>query len=125
MGNPADLPRSDEGPVLPSSPAVSVDVSVSPVLSSSLAPDAVPVVSRLRLVSGDVTLRGATLRLSGQDAEGATGTAVERLVDLDAGRTTVLDDIGLALDPTALRQDEELRSGWVRVELESEGRLLA
>src|SRR3978361_71245 len=124
MGNAADLQLSTEGLVPASSPAITVDVTVTPVLSYALAHNAVPVVSRISLSSSTRTVRGATLRLSVADAEGAIGTAVERLVDLDAGRTTVLNDVGLALDPAAMLQVEERRPGWVRVELESEGRLL-
>jgi hypothetical protein len=125
MGNAADLELSTEGPVPPSAPAIAVDVTVTPVLSYALAHNAVPVVSRLTATSSTATFRGATLRLSVQDAEGAIGSAVERLVDLDAGQTTVLNDVGLALDPAAMLQVEERRPGWVRVDLESEGRLLA
>src|SRR5215213_8949605 len=106
MGNAADLQLSTEGPVPPSSAAVSVDVTVTPVLSYALAANAVPVVSRLALTGGDVALRSATLRVSVQDAEGAIGAAVERLVDLDAGRTTVLDAVGPALDPAALHGED-------------------
>ena len=124
MGNAADLQWSTEGPVPPSSPAIAVDVTVTPVLSYALAHNAVPVVSRLTLTSSTATLRGATLRLSVQDADGAIGGAVERLVDLDAGRTTVLNDVGLALDVAAMAQVQERRPGWVRVEVEAEGRLL-
>jgi hypothetical protein len=125
MGNAADLRLSTEGAVPSSSPAVSIDVTVSPVLSYALAYNAVPVVSRLTLTSGDLTVRGATLRLSVQDAEGAIGSAVELLVDLHAGATTVLGDVGLALAPAALLQVVERRPGWVRVELQAEGRVLA
>ena len=124
MGNAADLDLSTGGPVPPSSPEVTVDVTVTPVLSSALAHNAVPVVSRLILTSSTTPLRGATLRLSVQDAEGAIGTAVERLVDSDAGQTTVLNDIGLTLEPAAMLQVRERQPGWVRVELESGGRLL-
>src|SRR4051794_778353 len=124
MGNTADLQLSPEDPVPPSAPSVAVDVTVTPVLSYALAQHAVPVVSRVTLTSADRTLRGATLRSSVQDAEGAIGTVVERPVDLAAGRTTVLDDVDLALDPAAMLQVEERRPGWVRVELESEGELL-
>src|SRR3954468_8625884 len=124
MGNAADLPLAIEGPVPPSLPAVSVDLTVTPVLSSALARSALPVVPRLTLTSDDADLRGATLRLSVHDAEGEIGAPVHRLVDLDAGRTTVLGDPGLALDPDTLLRVRERRAGWVRVELEAAGELL-
>ena len=123
MGNTADLQLSTEGPLPSSSPAISVDVTVSPVLSHALAVNAVPVVSRLTVTS-DRALRAATVRLSVQDADGAIGPAVERLVDVEAGRTAVLADPGLALDPAAMQQVAERRPGWVRVDLEADGRLL-
>jgi hypothetical protein len=122
MGTTADLQLSPEAPA--PSPAVSVDVTVSPVLSHALAVHAIPVISRLTLTS-DRPLRGATLRLSVQHADGPVGPAVERLVDLDAGRTTVLHDPGLVLDPAALQQVQERRPGWVRADLEDDGQLLA
>src|SRR4051812_4513762 len=124
MENAADLQVSTEGPAPSSSPTIGVDVTVTPVLSYALAHTGVPVVSRLTLASSS-TVRGTTLRLSVHDADGAIGTVVERLVDLDAGRTTVLHDVGLTLDPAAMLQVEERRPGWVRVELADGGRLLA
>src|SRR3954465_650651 len=92
MGNAADLPLAIEGPVPPSLPAVSVDLTVTPVLSSALARSPLPVGPRLPLTSDDADLRGATLRLSVHDADGEIGAPVHRLVDLDAGRTTVPGD---------------------------------
>ena len=125
MENAADLQLGTEGPAPSPSPAIGVDVTVTPVLSYALAHNGVPVVSRLTLTSSGTTVRGATLRLSVHDADGAIGTPVERSIDLDAGRTTVLNDVGLALDPAAMLRVEERRPGWVRVELAGEGTLLA
>src|SRR3954471_2794312 len=124
MGNAADLQLATEGLVPPSLAAVSVDLTVTPVLSHALACSAVPVVPRLTVTSNDTTLRGATLRLSVRDADGELGSPVERLLDLDAGRTAVFDDLGLTLDPDALLRVPERRAGWLRVELESDGELL-
>src|SRR4051794_17282881 len=122
MGNVADLQWSTEGPD-PSSPAVTVDLTVQPVLSAALAHVGVPVVSQLTLCS-TVPVRGARLRLSVADAGGPLGSPVERVVDLAPGQTTVLDDAGLLLDPVALGQAGEHRAGTVQVELESGGQLL-
>src|SRR3712207_2516082 len=119
MGNAADLPLATEP-----SPAVSVDVTVSPVLSCALTSH-VPAVARLSVTSHGAPVRGAVLRLSVQDAEGAIGAAVERQVDLDAGITTVLDGVDLALDPATLLRVGQRGAGWVRAELESHGRVLA
>ncbi|KGH45629.1 DNA helicase [Modestobacter caceresii] len=125
MRNAADLQVSSEGPAAASSPSVSVELRVSPVVSYALAALAVPVVSRLTLAGSTSTVRGAALRLSVQDAQGELAPAVERLVDLEAGRTTVIDDVGLTLDPATLRQGGERRPGWVQVELAAAGQVLA
>ncbi|MCZ2849206.1 DUF3320 domain-containing protein [Modestobacter sp. VKM Ac-2978] len=125
MRNAADLQVSSEGPAAASSPSVSVELRVSPVVSYALAALAVPVVSRLTLAGSTSTVRGAVLRLSVQDAQGELAPAVERLVDLDAGRTTVIDDVGLTLDPATLRRGGERRPGWVQVELTAAGQVRA
>ncbi|WP_281425388.1 DUF3320 domain-containing protein [Modestobacter italicus] len=124
MGNAADLQWSSEGPAQPSPSPVTVDLTVVPVLSEALAHSAVPVVSRLTLTSTDSSLQGATLRVSLHDAQGPIGAAVERLVDLDAARPTVLGDVGLTLDPATVPQGPDERPGWVHVGLESSGQVL-
>ncbi|MCZ2818614.1 DUF4011 domain-containing protein [Modestobacter sp. VKM Ac-2984] len=121
----ADLQVSTEGPAAASSPSVSVELTVSPVVSYALAAHAVPVVSRLVLAGSASTLRGGVLRLSVRDAQGDLGPTVERLVDLEAGRSTVLDDVGLTLDPATLCQGQESRPGWVHVELAAADQVLA
>ncbi|WP_299957417.1 DUF4011 domain-containing protein [uncultured Modestobacter sp.] len=123
MGNVADAQWSSEGPARPSTSPVTVDLTVAPVLGQALAHSGVPVVSRLTLTGTGTTVRGATLRVGVQDGGGPVGAAVERLVDLDAGRTTVLD-VDLALDPAAMQQVAEDHDGWVQVELETAGRVL-
>ncbi|GAB3359042.1 DUF3320 domain-containing protein [Modestobacter lapidis] len=102
-----------------------MELTTTPVLSSALAHAGVPVVSRLALGSSGGDLRAALVRLTVADAEGPIGAPVERLVDLTAGRTTVLGDVGLTLDPAAMLQVPERRPGWVRVEVEVDGRLRA
>src|SRR4051812_643663 len=125
MGNAADLQLSTDRPAEATTPDIAVDLAVLPVVSSAIAAGAVPVVSRLALTSADTTLRGATLRVSVQDGHGTLGAGVEQLVDLDAGRTTVLADASPVLDPAALDRAGDSRAGLVRVELESAGELLA
>ncbi|MGY1839698.1 MULTISPECIES: DUF3320 domain-containing protein [unclassified Modestobacter] len=133
MGNVADLQHEADVPVPPPAedplhpPAehpVSLELTAVPVLSSALAHNGVPVVSRL-VVHSATTVRGATVRLSVTDDGGPVGPPVERLVDLAAGHTTVVGDVGLALDAGALLQLPDRRSGWVRVELTAAGRTLA
>uniref|UniRef100_UPI0034DF3C1F DUF3320 domain-containing protein n=1 Tax=Modestobacter roseus TaxID=1181884 RepID=UPI0034DF3C1F len=123
MGNVADLQDEAEGPVRPPAEA-SLELTATPVLSQALAHNGVPVVSRLAVHSA-TTVRGATVRLSVADDGGPVGPPVERLVDLEAGRTTVVGDLGLTLDAGALLQVPARRSGWVRVELTAESRTLA
>src|SRR3954465_9602714 len=103
--------------------AVSIEITSTPVLSYALAHNRVPVVSRLALTS-NATLRGATVRLEVRDAEGPIARPVELLVDLDEGRTTVLTDLGLVMDPAAMLQVEGQRPGVIEVEVESDGELL-
>ena len=110
------------GDVVASRPAVSLEITSTPVLSYALAHNRIPVVSRLALTS-DGPVRGATVRLSVRDAEGPIAQAVELLVDLDEGRTTVLTDVGLVMDPAAMLHVEEQRPGVLEVEVETDGEL--
>ncbi|TFV63127.1 DUF4011 domain-containing protein [Geodermatophilus sp. DF01-2] len=102
-------------------PAVAIQATATPVLSYALAHNRVPVVSRLAFTNHGSAVRGATVRLGVQDAEGPIGSAVEVLVDLDAGQTTVLSDVGLVMDPAAMLQIEEQRPGSVEVDLLVDG----
>src|SRR4051794_16880625 len=102
---------------------VSVEITSTPVLSYALAHNRLPVVSRLALTS-DSGVRGGTVRLTVRDAEGAIAAPVELLVDLDPGRTTVLTDVGLVMDPAAMLHVEEQRPGVIEVEVESDGELV-
>src|SRR5512132_562385 len=111
------------GDVVASRPAVSLEITSTPVLSYALAHNRIPVVSRLALTS-DGPVRGATVRLSVRDAEGPIAQAVELLVDLDEGRTTVLTDVGLVMDPAAMLHVEEQRPGVLEVEVEVDGELV-
>src|SRR3954462_7217355 len=86
--------------------AVAISATSTPVLSYALAHNRVPVVSRLAFTNHGGPVRAATVRLGARDAEGPIGSAVEVLVDLDAGQTTVLSDVGLVMDPAAMLQIE-------------------
>src|SRR4051794_28422716 len=97
------------GELVVSSAAVSVEITSTPVLSYALAHNRVPVVSRLALTTSGAPVRGAAVRLSVRDPEGPIGSAVELLVDLDEGRTTVLPDVALTLDPAAMLQVDSQR----------------
>ncbi|RBY84421.1 DUF4011 domain-containing protein [Blastococcus sp. TF02A-26] len=102
-------------------PAVAISATSTPVLSYALAHNRVPVVSRLTLTNHGGAARAATVRLQVLDAEGPIGGAVERLVDLDAGRTTVLGDVGLVMDPAAMLQIEEQRPGSIEIDVLVDG----
>src|SRR4051794_3630572 len=97
---------------------VSLEITSTPVLSYALAHNRIPVVSRLALTCDGGPLRAATVRLSVRDAEGPIARTVELLVDLDEGRTTVLTDLGLVMDPAAMLQVEGQRPGVIEVEVE-------
>ncbi|SDX59769.1 Part of AAA domain-containing protein [Geodermatophilus africanus] len=102
-------------------PAVAIQATSTPVLSYALAHNRVPVVSRLAFTNHGGAVQGATVRLGVRDAEGPIGEPVELLVDLDAGQTTVLSDVGLVMDPAAMLQIEEQRPGSIEVDLLVDG----
>ncbi|SFT95151.1 Part of AAA domain-containing protein [Geodermatophilus amargosae] len=101
--------------------AVAIAATGTPVLSYALAHNRVPVVSRLAFTNHGAAVRGATVRLGVQDAEGPIGSPVELLVDLDAGATTVLSDVGLVMDPAAMLQIEEQRPGSIEIDVAVDG----
>src|SRR5829696_7009853 len=112
------------GDVVAPRAAVSIEITSTPVLSYALAHNRVPVVSRLALNNFGGPVRGATVRLGVRDAAGPIARPVELLADLDEGRTTVLADLGLVMDPAAMLHVEEQRPGVIDVEVESDGELL-
>ncbi|WP_212612374.1 DUF3320 domain-containing protein [Pseudonocardia hierapolitana] len=67
----------------------------------------------------------ARLQLEVADASGLIGVAQEILVDLEAGRPTVLTDVTLRLDPAAMLRVEEQRPAVIRARLETDGQVLA
>src|SRR4051794_2270755 len=109
----ADLRTGD---VVAPAAAVSIDLTTTPVLSYALAHNRIPVVNRLAL-SSTAAVGGATVRLSVRDPEGPIGSAVELVADLDEGRTTVLSDVALTLDPAAMLQVDSQRPGVIDVEV--------
>ena len=106
------------GDVIAPRPAVSIEITSTPVLSYALAHNRVPVVSRLAITNFGGPVRAATVRLGVRDAEGPIAKPVELLADLDEGRTTVLTDLGLVMDPAAMLHVEEQRPGVIDVEVE-------
>src|SRR5690348_172046 len=120
MDTAAHLPEGAPAP-----PAVSLELTSTPVLSYALAHNRVPVVNRLVLQNSGGPVHAATVALEVRDADGALATGVERLVDLDAGRTTVLTDLGLVIDAAAMLQVDQQRPGVIEVRLEKDGELLA
>jgi hypothetical protein len=109
----------------PPRPEIAIEVTATPVLSYALAHNRVPVVSRLALTAHRGSVRGGAVRLTLRDADGPIGEPVELLVDLDEGRTTVLTDVGLVIDPAAMLQIDQQRPGVLEVELVDDGVLLA
>src|SRR5829696_6221714 len=121
MESTADI---DVGDVVAPRAAISIEIPSTPVLSAALAHNRVPVVSRLALTNLGGPVRAATVRLGVRDAEGPIATTVELLADLDEGRTTVLTDLGLVMDPAAMLHVEEQRPGVIEVEVLADGRVL-
>ncbi|MCW2697991.1 MAG: helicase, partial [Modestobacter sp.] len=122
MGSSTDLQLDPADVSLPAI-RVSVDVTSVPVLSYALAHNGIPVVSQLTL-TGTGTLRNASVHVGVRDSRGPIGASVELLADVDPGRTTVLTDVGLRLDPAAMLQVEERRPGWLTVSVEQDGAVL-
>ncbi|MCV2488187.1 DUF4011 domain-containing protein [Geodermatophilus sp. YIM 151500] len=131
MGEPADGRPGDAVATValpadgaaPASPQVTVEVTATPVLGHAMAHNRVPVVPRLAITPGE-SVRAAGVRLTVRDAEGPIATTAELLVDLDAGRTTVLTDVDLTVDPAAVAQVEHQRPGVVEVEVTDGDRVL-
>src|SRR3954447_13524223 len=121
MESTADIEVSDA--VAPRA-AVSIEITSTPVLSYALAHNRVPVVSRLAITNFGGPGRAATVRLGVRDAEGPIARTVELLADLDEGRTTVLTDLGLVMDPAAMLHVEEQRPGVVDVEVLADGEVV-
>src|SRR3954463_9103664 len=96
--------------------AVSIELTTTPVLSYALAHNRVPVVNRLSLTS-TAAVAGAPVRLPVRAPGGPIGSPVELPADLDEGRTTVLQDVALTLDPAAMLQVDSQRPGVIDVEV--------
>src|SRR3954468_3743104 len=120
MESTADIALGD---AVPHRQAISIEITSTPVLSYALAHNRIPVVSRLALTA-DAPVRGATVRLGVRDAEGPIARSIELLADIDEGRTTVLTDVGLVMDPAAMLHVEEQRPGVIDVEVEVDGQLV-
>src|SRR4051794_41595083 len=101
----ADLRTGD---VVAPAAAVSIQLTSTPVLSYALAHNRVPVVNRLALTS-TAAVGGAVVRLAVRHPEGPIGSPVELTPGLDEGRTPVLSDVGLTLDPAATLQVDSRR----------------
>src|SRR4051794_33391991 len=102
-----------------------VEATATKMLSYALAHNRVPLVSRVLITNPGRPIAGATLRLSVRDAQGPIGSPVELLVDLAAGGSTVLTDVPLRVDPSAMLQVEEQRPGTIAVEVAEGDQLLA
>src|SRR3954470_8363731 len=120
MESTADIALGD---AVPHRQAISIEITSTPVLSYALAHNRIPVVSRLALTA-DAPVRGATVRLGVRDAEGPIARSIELLADIDEGRTTVLTDVGLVMDPAAMLHVEEQRPGVIDVEVEVDGEVV-
>src|SRR3954467_6153670 len=120
MESTADIALGD---AVPHRQAISIEITSTPVLSYALAPNRIPVVSRLALTA-DAPVRGATVRLGVRDAEGPIARSIELLADIDEGGTTGLTDVGLVMDPAAMLHVEEQRPGVIDVEVEVDGELV-
>src|SRR3954447_2017505 len=116
----ADLRTAD---VAVPAATVSIEITSTPVLSYALAHNRVPVIHRLALTSS-APLHGATVTLSVRDPEGPLGAAVELTADLEEGRTTVLPDIALTLDPAAMLQVDSRRPGVIDVHVVADDHVL-
>src|SRR3954464_11614738 len=120
MESTADIALGD---AVPHRQAISIEITSTPVLSYALAHNRIPVVSRLALTA-DAPVRGATVRLGVRAAQGPLGGSIELRADIDEGRTTVLTDVGLVMDPAAMLHVDEQRPGVIDVEVEVDGEIV-
>ncbi|SFL38085.1 DUF4011 domain-containing protein [Geodermatophilus ruber] len=97
----------------------------TPVLSLALAAGGVPVVSRLALTCAGEPVQAASVTLSVRTAEGPLGPDAELRVDLEPGRTVVVPDAGLRLDPAVMSRIGRGSAGTMDVEVRDGDRLLA
>lgn len=100
---------------------MSVTLETASVVSYAMAHNEVSVISRLTVdgVARDVV--GAVVRFCIADANGPLSEVHSRTLDLPGGRSTVLTDLRLVLDPAAMLLVEEQRPGTVRVWVEVGG----
>lgn len=104
---------------------ITISLEARPVLSYAMAHNEIPVISRLAIDDVPLDLPAARLRLDVTDATGPVAASQEILLDLQAGRPTVLTDLKLLLDPAAMLQVEEQRPGMIRARLEVDGGVVA
>lgn len=105
-------------------PAPTLRVAVTSVLSYALAHNRIAVVHRIDIANPGPPVRAATLRLLVEDATGPIGAATDMLVDLPEAGSTRLTQPQLWLDPAAMARIEEQRPGGVRAGLLIDGRLV-
>ncbi|WP_249522741.1 DUF3320 domain-containing protein [Modestobacter marinus] len=105
-------------------PRVSVELDCVPVVGEALARAGVPLVAVLTLTGAAEPVRGARVVVSITTPDGPLGSPVELTVDVDPGRTTVLTDLDLRLDPAVLAAVAEPGTATVEARVERDGELL-
>ncbi|WP_154792608.1 DUF3320 domain-containing protein [Occultella kanbiaonis] len=96
---------------------ISLDVDALDVLSYAMAHNGLAVVGQVRIASHGVDLLGARLRVRVLDVQGDLARPCVVVVDLAGGRETIVRDVPLVLDPSAMAQVEEDRPAEIVVDL--------
>ncbi|MCZ2804912.1 DUF4011 domain-containing protein [Modestobacter sp. VKM Ac-2983] len=104
-------------------PLVSVELDCVPVVGEALARVGVPVVAVLTLTGAAEPVHGVRVTVTISTPAGPLGAPAEVTVDVDPGRTTVLTDVDLRLDPAVLAVAEP-GTATVEARVERDGRLL-
>ncbi|MBZ2197813.1 DUF3320 domain-containing protein [Occultella gossypii] len=96
---------------------ISLEVDALDVLSYAMAHNGLAVVGQVRIASHDVDLLGARMRVRVLDVQGDLARPCVVAVDLARGQETVVRDVPLVLDPSAMAQVEEDRPAEIVVDV--------
>jgi len=104
-------------PPAPAASTARVEIHAISDLSYPMAHCRIPVVDHVTIDGVGNELHGAVLQVDVVSAGGSHGGPRELLVDLAAGKPTILRDINLALDPASMLTVESQRPGIIQATL--------
>ncbi|MCI2956760.1 DUF3320 domain-containing protein [Agromyces atrinae] len=124
------MPASDGDQLAPAAAvypsAASIETNAITFLSYAMAMTQIPVLDEITISHVLDDRRGASIQIEVVSATGSLGDPKVQFVDLEAGQSTTLRDIGLQLDPQRMLEVDVEQHGELRVALRSaSGDLLA